>query len=63
MTGALYTQADVAQLLRVSPKTVQRLTRSGELRAVYPGRYPRYTQKALDSLIASLEGRRRRRVA
>jgi excisionase family DNA binding protein len=58
----LLTPADVAGKLKVSRKTVQRLTARGELRATYIGRLPRYTERDLEACIASLT-RRRRRVA
>lgn len=60
----LLTPQEAAIRLRVSTKTVQRLTARGELQAVYPTRYPRYTERALEAYQAHLEGgRRRRRVA
>ena len=58
----LLTPQEAAVRLRVSTKTVQRLTARGELRAVYPTRFPRYTEKSLEAYQAYLE-RRRRRVA
>lgn len=60
----LLTPAEVAERLRVSAKTVQRLTSSGQLHAIYPGRYPRYTERAIERYVHELEHtRRRRRVA
>jgi excisionase family DNA binding protein len=59
----LLTPSDVAERLKVSVKTVQRLTRDGELEAVYPARYPRYTERALEAYAHRLEGRRRRGMA
>jgi excisionase family DNA binding protein len=58
----LLTSAEVADRLKVSVKTVQRLTRGGELRPTYIGRLPRYTERDLEACIALLS-RRRRRVA
>lgn len=55
----LLTPRDVADLLQVSTKTVQRLTATGELEAVYPTRYPRYTEKAIEAFQHRLEKRRR----
>jgi excisionase family DNA binding protein len=61
---SLLTPQEVAERLKVSVKTVQRLTSRGELRAVFPTRYPRYTEREVDAYQISLEGsRRRRRVA
>ena len=59
----LLTKDEVAVRLAVSVRTVQRLTARGELAAVYPARWPRYTERALDAYVARLEQRRRRRVA
>jgi excisionase family DNA binding protein len=59
----LLTQEDVARLLRVSVRTVQRITARGELRAVYPARYPRYTARSVEAYQHALEGRKRHRVA
>lgn len=59
----LLTPRDVAERLRVSTKTVQRLTARGELLAIYPGRYPRYTEREVAAFVRTLEGHRRRRVA
>jgi excisionase family DNA binding protein len=50
---------DVARILKVSVRTVRRLTSRGELRAVYPGRFPRYTEREVEAYIASLSKRRR----
>jgi excisionase family DNA binding protein len=58
----VWTQAEAAERLKVSIKTVQRLTSSGELRATYIGRLPRYTERDLEACVALLS-RRRRRVA
>lgn len=62
MTEVL-TQSEVADRLRVSVKTVQRLTSRGELRAIYPGRFPRYTTREIEAYVSTLEGRKRRRLA
>ena len=40
----LLTTNDVAEILGVSPRTVQRLVSSGQLRPVYIGRLPRFTE-------------------
>ena len=56
----LLTQREVAERLQVSVKTVQRLTRADRLHAIYPARYPRYTEREVDAYARSLEGRRRR---
>jgi excisionase family DNA binding protein len=58
----LLTVQEVADRLKVSTKTVQRLTSSGELRATYIGRLPRYTERDLEACVTTLS-RRRRRVA
>lgn len=59
----LLTPQEVAAWLKVSTRTVRRLTSRGELRAVYPGRYPRYTEREVGAFVRSLEGGKRRRVA
>jgi excisionase family DNA binding protein len=59
---SLLTVADVAERLKVSTKTVRRLTSAGELRVTYIGRLPRYTERDLEACIVAL-ARRRRRVA
>lgn len=59
MTEVL-TPQEVAERLKVSTKTVQRLTRDGYLRAVYLGRLPRYTDRAVEACLRSLESPRRR---
>ena len=40
----LLTTNDVAEVLGVSPRTVRRLIASGQLRPVYVGRLPRFTE-------------------
>lgn len=40
----LLTTNDVAEALGVSPRTIQRLVSSGQLRPVYIGRLPRFTE-------------------
>ena len=60
---AWLTPPEVAALLKVSTRTVQRLTASGELPAVYPTRFPRYSAREVESYQRRLEGRKRRRVA
>ena len=43
MTDPLvWTPAEVAEQLRVTTRTVRHLTHSGQLRATYVGRLPRY---------------------
>ena len=60
---AWLTPQEVATILRVSARTVQRLTAAGELRAVYPTRYPRYSPRDVEAYQHRIEGRKRRRVA
>jgi excisionase family DNA binding protein len=54
-----WTQAEVAAALRVTPRTVRELTKSGQLRATYVGRLPRYLPADVKAYLAS----RRQRVA
>ena len=49
----LLTPDEVAEILRVSPRTVRRLTASGQLRPVYVGRLPRYTQAEVEAYCAA----------
>jgi excisionase family DNA binding protein len=55
----LLTPSDVAERLKVSTKTVRRLTAAGELRATYLGRLPRYTERDVEACVALLSRRRR----
>lgn len=53
MTGALLTARQVAELLGVSPETVLRWTRRGDLSAIrLPGGAMRYREDALDRWLA-----------
>lgn len=52
MTGLL-TPAEVAAILKVSIRTVRRLTASGQLRPVYVGRLPRYTNAEVEAYCAA----------
>jgi excisionase family DNA binding protein len=47
MTDQLLTTADVAAKLQVSERTIRRLIASGQLRPVYVGRLPRFTDEEL----------------
>ena len=40
----LLTTNDVADILGVTPRTVRRLVSSGQLRPIYVGRLPRFTE-------------------
>jgi excisionase family DNA binding protein len=54
----LYTIDEVAERLRVSRRTVQRLVADGRIRPVYVGRKPLVTARELEAYVASLVGRR-----
>lgn len=56
----VYTLDQVADLLQVSRRTVDRLVAEGRIRPVRIGRSSRVTERELAAYIASLEGRRRR---
>jgi excisionase family DNA binding protein len=58
--AVLYTLTEVANLLQVSVRSVQRLIASGRLRAIRVGRLPRISDAELDAYLAS---QRRRFVA
>lgn len=45
----LLTPIEVAEILRVSPRTVRRLIASGQLRPVYVGRLPRFTATEVEA--------------
>lgn len=49
----LLTLDEAAAVLRVSVRTVQRLVASGQLRPVYVGRLPRFTQAELEAYCAA----------
>ena len=55
MTDAplVYTQQQVAEQLHVSTRTVRQLTRSGQLRATYVGRLPRYLPADVRAYLAA----------
>lgn len=55
----VWTQTEVSELLRVSPRTIRELTRTGQLRASYIGRLPRYLPADVKAYIVA----RRQRVA
>lgn len=59
MTPELLTLDELAAILRVSRRTVQRLIEAGRIRVVHPspGR-TLVTQREKDAYVASLEGRR-----
>lgn len=44
---------DVAALLGVSARTVRRLVSSGQLRPVYVGRLPRFTEQEVEAYCAA----------
>lgn len=60
MTPLVYTQSEVATLLRVTTRMVRQLTRSGQLRATYVGRLPRYLPSDVE---AYLRARRQRGIS
>ena len=45
----LLTTNDVAEILGVTPRTVQRLVSSGQLRPIYVGRLPRFTEAEIQA--------------
>jgi excisionase family DNA binding protein len=47
----LYTRKEVAEHLKVSTKTVWRLTHEGKLEAVKVGSSVRYTEQAIEKLV------------
>lgn len=49
----LLTLDEAAAVLRVSVRTVQRLVASGQLRPIYVGRLPRFTEKELEAYCAA----------
>ena len=57
MTERLLTKADVAQLLRVSPRTVDRFRARGELAAVKIRHIVRFQREAVEQLIADNQRR------
>lgn len=48
----VWTQEQVAEALQVTPRYVRRLTRSGQLRATYVGRLPRYFPRDVQAYLA-----------
>jgi excisionase family DNA binding protein len=50
----LLTDADVAELLGLHRKTVQKMARSGELRGYRLGRYWRFRLSDVEALVSSL---------
>lgn len=49
---AILTSAEVAELLRVSPRTIRRLWTDGELRGFTVGRRVRFDRRDVDAYIA-----------
>lgn len=49
----LLTTEDVARVLGCSPRTIRRLIASGQLRPVYVGRLPRFTDAELQAYLAA----------
>ena len=49
----LLTTDDVAALLGVSPRTIRRLVSLGQLRPVYVGRLPRFTEAEIEAYCAA----------
>ena len=45
----LLTTNDVAEILGVTPRTVRRLVSSGQLRPIYVGRLPRFTEDEIQA--------------
>ena len=45
----LLTTNDVAEILGVTPRTIRRLVASGQLRPVYVGRLPRFTEAEIQA--------------
>ena len=56
----LLTQTEVAVWLKVRPRTIRKLTQTGQLRPVYIGRLPRYTVTDVEAYIAHQVSARRR---
>jgi excisionase family DNA binding protein len=54
----LYTLVEVAEKLRVSRRTVERLVAAGRIRVIRIGRRVLVTDRELEAFIASLRGRR-----
>lgn len=52
MTSALLTATDVADLLKVTPKWVERRAVAGEIESVKYGRYRRFSIEAVEQYIA-----------
>jgi excisionase family DNA binding protein len=53
----IYTVRDVAELLKVSPRTVERLIAQKQLRALHIGRRLRVTHDSLQAYLSGAEGR------
>lgn len=49
----LLTTNEVAEILGVSARTVRRLIASGQLRPVYVGRLPRFTEAEIGAYVAA----------
>jgi excisionase family DNA binding protein len=52
MLARIYTVAEIAEILRVSPRSVYRLIEDGDLRAVPVGRLKRIPEGALEEFLA-----------
>lgn len=57
----VYTLDEVAEVLKVSRRTVNNLVREGRVRPIRIGRSPRVTERELLAYLGALEGRRRSR--
>jgi excisionase family DNA binding protein len=55
----VYTVKEIAEMLKVSPRTVERLIEQDHLRAMHVGRRLRITQESLEAYAALSEGRGR----
>jgi excisionase family DNA binding protein len=53
----VYTVQEVAELLKVSPRTIERLVQNHQLRAIHVGRRLRVTQESLQAYIGQGEDR------
>ena len=49
----LLTPNEVAEILGVSARTVRRLVSSGQLRPIYVGRLPRFTEQEVEAYCAA----------
>ena len=58
----VYTVKDVAEILKVSSRTVERLIEQEHIRAMHVGRRLRVTQEALAAYMVQAEGREDRTI-